>query len=233
MARRIAPPGDSLRIRRTRWRPSHRLVPSRFPPIGLFDRVARPEDLEAVFEIEALTNDRVRDETGQLALVPRDDRVSGPGTTPVMAAFTHLNPEGSRFSDGSFGVYYCAQELDTALAEVRYHQARFLRRTAEGPMQVQMRLYLADIDAQLADARKAAECQRPDDYEPSEKVGVALRAAGRDGVLYRSVRYAGGTCAALFRPRLISRCRQSKHYALHFDGRDIVAIDELRAVWHA
>jgi RES domain len=233
MARRIAPAGDSLRARRTRWRPSHRLVPSRFPPIGLFDRVARPEDLEAVFEIEALTNDRVREETGQLVLVPPDDRVSGPGTTPIMAAFTHLNPEGSRFSDGSFGVYYCAQELDTALAEVRYHQARFLRRTAEGPMQVQMRLYLADIDAQLADARKAAECQRPDDYAPSQKVGVALRVAGRDGVLYRSVRYAGGTCAALFRPRLISRCRQSKHYALHFDGRDIVAIDELKAVWHA
>jgi hypothetical protein len=104
-------------------------VPSRFPPVGLFDRVARPEDLQAVFDLEAMTNDRVRDETGQISLVPAEERISGPGTTPVMAAFTHLNPEGSRFSDGSFGVYYCAQELDTALAEVRYHQARFLRRT--------------------------------------------------------------------------------------------------------
>ena len=85
--------------------------------------------------LEAMTNDRVRDETGQISLVPPEERISGPGTTPIMAAFTHLNPEGSRFSDGSFGVYYCAQELDTALAEVRYHQARFLRRTAEGSMQ--------------------------------------------------------------------------------------------------
>ena len=128
-------------------------------------------------------------------------------------------------------MYYCAQELGTALAEVRYHQARFLRRTAEGPMQLQMRLYLADIDARLMDVRKMAACHRPDDYMPSQKVGIALRAEGRDGVLYRSVRLAGGTCAAVFRPRLISHCRQSKHYALHFDGRDIVAIDELKAVW--
>ena len=231
MARRLVLTGESLRTRRTQWRPSHRLVPSRFPPVGLFDRVARPEDLQAVFDLEAMTNDRVRDETGQISLVPPEERISGPGTTPVMAAFTHLNPEGSRFSDGSFGVYYCAQELDTALAEVRYHQARFLRRTAEGSMQVQMRLYLADIDARLVDVRKTAECHRPDDYAPSQSVGVALRGAGRDGILYRSVRHAGGTCAAIFRPRLISRCRQSKHYALHFDGKDIVAIDELKGVW--
>jgi RES domain-containing protein len=232
MARRVTAASASPRTRRTQWRPGHRLIPSRFPPVGLFDRVARPEDLEAIFELEALTNDRVRDETGELALVPPRDRISGPGTTPVMAAFTHLNPEGSRFSDGSFGVYYCAQDLDTALAEVRHHQARFLRRTSEGPMQVQMRLYLADIDARLVDVRDAADCHRPDDYGPSQKLGVALREAGRDGVLYRSVRHAGGTCAALFRPCLISRCRQSKHYALHFDGRDIVAIDELKGVWH-
>lgn len=223
--------GESLRSRRTQWRPSHRLVSSRFPPVGLFDRVARPEDLQAVLELETMTNDRVRDEVGQIALVAPEERISGPGTTPIMAAFTHLNPEGSRFSDGTFGVYYCARELDTALAEVRYHQARFLRRTAESPMQVQMRLYLADIDARLADARKLAACHRPDDYAPSQTVGVALRAAGRDGVLYRSVRHAGGTCAAVFRPRLISHCRQSKHYALHFDGKDIVVIDEMKAVW--
>jgi hypothetical protein len=176
-------------------------VPSRFPPVGLFDRVARPEDLQAVFDLEAMTNDRVRDETGQISLVPAEERISGPGTTPVMAAFTHLNPEGSRFSDGSFGVYYCAQELDTALAEVRYHQARFLRRTAEGPMQVQMRLYLADIDARLVDVRKTPECHKPEDYGPSQGVGVPLRGAGRDGgILYRSVRHAGGTCARYFVP---------------------------------
>ena len=134
-----------LLARHTQWKPAHRLVPSRFPPIGLFDRVAAPEDLQAVFAIEALTNDRLRDEAGEIELVAKEDRVSGPGTTPIMAAFTHLNPEGSRFSDGSYGVYYCAQTVDTALSEVRYHQQRFLLQTRQGPLRIELRLYLADL----------------------------------------------------------------------------------------
>ncbi len=226
-------PAARLPGRRTRWRPSHRLVPSRFPPVGLFDRVANPDDLEAVFELEAMTNDRLREEAGELALVPREDRVSGPGTTPIMAAFTHLNPEGSRFSNGSFGVYYCSQRLETALFEVRHHQERFLRRTREGPLRLELRLYLADLDARLVDVRGLPECHRADDYRPGQKLGQVLRDQGRDGVLYRSVRHDGGLCAAVFKPRLLRNCRQSKHYAFHFDGSRVTAIDELEHVWTA
>ena len=222
---------DGPRTRRTQWRPSHRLVPSRFPPVGLFDRVADPKDLDAVYALESLTNDRLRDEAGELALVPAADRIAGPGTAPIMAAFTHLNPEGSRFSDGAYGVYYCAQTLATALAEVRYHQERFLRRTGEGPLRLEMRLYLSDLDARLADVRRLTAYHDPDDYLPGQRLGRALRDAGKDGVLYRSVRHEGGLCAAVFRPRLLRPCRQSTHYAFHFDGNRVVAIDELSTVW--
>ena len=41
------------------------------------------------------------------------------------------------------------------------------------------------------------------------------------------------TSAAVFRPRLLRNCRQSKHYAFHFDGRSVTAIDELETVWTA
>jgi hypothetical protein len=225
--------GERLRTVHTVWRPTHRLIPSRFPPVGLFDRVTDPADLEAVFAIEALTNDRLRDEAGNLALVPKEDRIAGPGTTPIMAAFTHLNPEGSRFSDGTFGVYYCAQELETALAEVRHHRELFLRRTSEGPIQLQLRLYLADLDARLADVQRRPEMHHPDDYGDSQQLGREAREGGKDGVVYRSVRHAGGLCAAVFRPRALHRCRQSRHYAFHYDGRRIVAIDELSTVWTA
>lgn len=85
---------SDLPIARTEWRPCYRIVPSRFPPVGLFDAVADPDDLEAVFQIEAMTNDRLRDEVGEISLVLPEDRVSGPGTTPIMAAFTHLKPDG-------------------------------------------------------------------------------------------------------------------------------------------
>ena len=98
------------------WRGAWRIIPSRFPAQGVFDRIARPEDLDALYALEALTNDRLRDELGELALVPRARRVTGPGTQTVMAAFTHVNPDGSRFSDGGYGVFYAAKALDTAVA---------------------------------------------------------------------------------------------------------------------
>ena len=44
------------------WRPSYRLIPSRYPTVGVYDAIADPADLEVVFAIEALANPRVRDE---------------------------------------------------------------------------------------------------------------------------------------------------------------------------
>ena len=226
--------GESgYRTRHTIWAPSYRTVPSRFPPIGLFDRVADPEDLDAVYAIEAMTNDRIRDESGVLALVPANERISGVGTTPIMAAFTHLNPDGTRFSDGAFGVYYCAKSAETSLAEVRHHKEEFLRQTRQGPIRLELRMYLSDLDARLVDVRKDAAPHDPDDYAPGQKLGSACRAEARDGILYRSVRDAGGVCAAVFRPRVLSPVRQSKHYAFHFDGERIFAIDESSSVWVA
>jgi hypothetical protein len=87
------------------WLPCWRIIPRHFPPIDLFERVADPADLETILALESLTNDRLREEVGALQLVPQQDRISGRGTSYIMAAFTHLNPAGSRFSDGTFRVF--------------------------------------------------------------------------------------------------------------------------------
>src|SRR2546422_1631839 len=85
-----------LYARRTRWRPSHRVVPSRFLPIGLFDRVAAPEDLEAVFALEAMTNDRLREEAGGRSPCCWEGRASAAGKRPLLEPVLHLNNQGSR-----------------------------------------------------------------------------------------------------------------------------------------
>lgn len=211
---------------RIRWAPSFRLVPSRFPPVGLFDRVARPEDLDTVFAAEALTNDRLRDEAGDLRLVPPEERISGPGTTPIMAAFTHLNPEGSRFSDGTYGVYYAAKDMATALAESAFHRARFLARTLEPAGEIDMRSYLADIRADLVDlrgyGRGKPDLMSPGSYSDSQPFGRSRREEGANGIVYDSVRRAGGHCVAVFRPKLVTPCKQGPHVCLVWDGRAIV-----------
>ena len=138
---------DAIATTQVRWQPCYRIVASRFPPISLFEDVADPADLEAVYAIEAMTNDRLRDEVGDLALVPPEDRVSGPGTSAIMAAFTHLNPDGSRFCDGSFGLFYAASTIETAVAETRHHRTRFMAYTHEPAQELDMRVYAVDLDA--------------------------------------------------------------------------------------
>ena len=203
---------------------SVRLIPSRFPPVGLFDRVARPEELDAVFAVQALTHPRIRQELGQIHLVPPAERVVGEGSSPVMAAFCHLNPEGSRFSDGSWGVYYAAESLDTAVAEVSFHRARFLAATSEPPIELDMRAYLAGLPQPLHDLRGPGwEAEhRADDYRPGQGLARRLRAEASWGLAYRSVRRPGGECAAILRPRGVSLpVRQGPHVSLAWDGQRI------------
>jgi hypothetical protein len=220
-------------VSRAVWKPSYRLIASRYPTISLYDDIADPADLEVVFAIEALTNPRIRNELGQLQLVPADERVSGAGSTPIMAAFTHLNPEGSRFSDGSYGVYYAAHDLDTAVAEVSHHRALFLSRTAEAAIDIDLRLVTALLDAPLHDLRKLRRSTPavydPADYAAGQALGRRLRQAGSWGVLYHSVRHRGGLCAGLFKPRALHSAREAAHIALHWDGARITHWYEKRA----
>jgi hypothetical protein len=221
-----------ISMARVAWRPCFRIIPSRFPPVSLFDAVAEPADLEAVFLIESMTNARLRHELGDISLVAPEDRVTGPGTTPIMAAFTHLNPEGDRFTDGSFGVFYAGRTLETAIAETSYHRVRFMRATHEPAQDLDMRVYAVDLDAELHDIRSMRESHpsyyHETTYAASQSLAKQLRERGSDGIVYASVRDKGGECAAVFRPRLLSNCRQERHLCYVWDGQAIIGIYEKR-----
>src|SRR5690349_11222276 len=87
-----------------------RIIPSVYPSINFFEDLVDASEMETLWEIESLTNERIRQEVGDLFLVPPEDRVSGPGSSVVMAAFTHIG-KPSRFTDGSYGVYYASLSL--------------------------------------------------------------------------------------------------------------------------
>ncbi len=217
---------------RIEWTPCRRIVPSRFPPIQLFERVTEPQDLEAIFELGALTDPRLRNEVGDIQLVPPGDRVSGPGAGIIMAAFTHLNPAGSRFSDGTYGVFYAANDLDTAIAETRHHRERFMRATGQPRMELDMRVWSVDLQGELHDLRGQRAAQpaiyHTDDYAAGQHLGKTVRTSGSNGIAYDSVRRPGGECAAVFRPPLLSNVRQERHLCYIWDGRQIAAVYEKR-----
>jgi hypothetical protein len=220
------------------WLPAYRVIPTRFPAVNLFDRVASPDDFEALYALEAMTNDRLRNEIGELDLVPFDERCFGPGCGPIMAAFTHLNPAGSRFSDGSYGVFYCARERNTAIAETRYHSGLFLAATHEAPLRQQMRLYTVAAAGEVVDLRGGniesagvdARILDPDDYTFGKALGRAARTAGAPGIAYPSVRDAAGECLAAFRTTMLRDCHHAAYLEYNWNGDTIDYVFELNQV---
>jgi len=208
-----------------------RIIPSRYPTVSIFDEVTDPSDLETVLLLEAATNPRILDEAGELPLVRDSERISGPGTTPIMAAFTHTRP--SRFSDGSFGVYYAGHDLPTAIAETAYHRSIFLRDAGLPNERLDMRLYRASVSGEYDDVRRRAASDpvyRANSYQASQTYGIKLYAADKvDGIVYRSVRRPAGECVAVFRPRLVRNCRVSGHLEYRFEDYRLVAAMDISA----
>ncbi len=217
-------------LRRIRWQPACRIVPTRYPSVYLYDRVADADDFDALYALEALSNERLRDELGQIERVPAAQRLFGPGSGPIMAAFTHVNLAGSRFSDGSYGVFYAARDRATAIAETRYHHGRFLAATAQPALHLPMRLYHLAVDACLHDLRPLAAApaavHAPDDYSAARTLAAGLRAAGSAGVAYRSVRHAGGHNIGLFSPQGASQCLHAAHLLYVWDGQRFADVYE-------
>jgi RES domain len=205
------------------WRGAVRIIRSAFPPVDLFEDIADPADWPLLISAEQKTNPRLMENLGNLDLVPPKRRVGGPGASYLMAPFTHVSMDRpSRFSEGRFGVLYAASTFETALFETMHHQARFMMRTHEtAGWTSQFREILLDISGRLHDVRGNAAVHSPVDYTDSQTLGLALRSSGSDGVIYRSVRCAGGECAGLFYPDLAANTAQGRHLDYHWDGERV------------
>ncbi len=208
---------SAIPLRRVLWKPCWRIIPSHYPTKNVFERVAAPKDLDAVQRLEQMTGGRP---------------VEGEKTDYVAAAFAYRNPLGSRFSDGTYGVYYAARTLATALHESTYHREKFLKYTHEKPMRLGMRVVIARLDGRLHDLRglrpKMPEVYSPTGYRASQTLGLSLKKQGSHGVAYDSVRDPKGQCAAVFDPRALSHSRQERHLTYEWNGKRIERIYELR-----
>lgn len=208
-------------------RPAHRLIPSRFPPIGLFDTVATAADLAAVMELAGWTNDRIVAE--RVARLPRDEWVYGtPNASIVMAAFLHVSPVGMRFNGPELGAWYASADIRTAAAEVGHHLRREVVARGVATMRRTYRAYAATLLGTYLDIRGRqsdhAGPYQPDRYDASQPFGETVRAGGGAGILYDSLRRRGGTNVVAHRPRNIAEILQTDHYEIHVgaDSRRIV-----------
>lgn len=211
------------------WPQYFRLINSAFPAIDLFEDIAGPADWLLLGSAESKTNPRVADTIGNLDLIPPARRVRGDGATYVMAPFTHISPDwAGRFHDGTFGAFYGADSFETALAETMYHTAKFCKSTKEKPGWIaDKRELIGRIDAELIDICDGYNALLDeDDYAASQAFARKVRDDGEEGILYPSVRNAGGLCFAAFFPDVMGPPIQARHISYHWDGSRIDMIKD-------
>jgi len=210
--------------------PVYRVILSRYPQIDLFERVSSPEDWDVLYAVESLTNPRLRDEVGDIRLVPPEDRVYGDGASWIMAAFTHppVDGRGGRFNR-DFGIYYCAADEAVAIAESSFRRARFLRESRIEQTIQEMRVTRAQLGpVTLHDLRHldGHAIYDPDEYDKARQLGHALRDAKSYGVHYQGVR-AEGECYGVMRPRALSDAVHWRYLRYHYEQGSIVEVEPL------
>lgn len=203
--------------------PSFRLIPSRFPPIGLFDTVATAADLQAVMDLAGWTNDRLVAE--RIDRLPQREWVYGrPNASVVMAAFLHVAPTGMRFNGPELGAWYAAADIRTSAAEVGHHLRREAVARNVSELSRTYRTYSARLEGDYIDIRAMQsampELYLPDSYTASQDFGERIRSYGESGILYESVRLRGGENVAVFRPSPVLDVMQTDHFQISVAAHD-------------
>jgi len=221
---------DSPSLISLKERKHFRIIPSVYPPINFFEDLVDPTEMETLWEIESLTNERLRQDVGDIFLVANEDRICGPGSTVVMAAFTHLT-KPTRFSDGSYGVYYAGLSQETAIRETVHHRETFLANTNEPPLELTMRLYEGKILKPLHDLRPAKYKKLyQDDYQKSQAFATKMKEQQSWGILYNSVRHENGFCIAALRPPAISIPKHISHLKYIWNGSKITEVLDTQTI---
>ena len=215
----------------------HRLIPSLFSEQGsVLAAIAEDEQVLAdIILLDGATNDRVQGEHGGLPGISTFELVYGiPNARVINAAFTHANPEGSRFNDGERGAWYCAPEQQTSLAEVAFHKGRRLGEIVvpglpgERPgsdtttyddwlTDLRTELHVLDLSRQFEPYLQPGPV--PACYAAPQALARQLLLARSNGVLYPSVRRAGAQCVVCFRPALVYNVRRDARLELTLTAR--------------
>nr|WP_276562446.1 RES family NAD+ phosphorylase [Hoeflea prorocentri] len=203
-----------------------RLVPTAYykPPV-LAPLVDDDEELAILAEIEGLTNRRLRAQsTGLPGLDPRELAFNVWGQSYINAAFAYTRSSGNRFNDASRGAWYCAFEDLTAIEEVAFHKTRELIAINVFEEETVYQSLLAGFVGDFHDLRgsggtPACLGEEPETaYPEGQAFAEGLRKTGSRGIIYPSVRRAGGTCLVAFHPHLVQNVRPGARWKLIWDG---------------
>lgn len=121
----------------------------------------------------------------------------------------------SRYSDGSFGIWYGSNTLETTAYETAYHWRFGLLEDAgfvQSGISIERSVYLVRCDAALLDFRDSVTnfpaLVHPRDYSFTHQIGIRLHHEGHPGLITQSARCSGDVFA-VFNRDVLSNPRQS------------------------
>jgi hypothetical protein len=198
----------------------YRLIPSRFPPVSLYERVAPEAAWPAVHAVEDLTNPRAQARK-VLTGTAQVDEASPKLQNWNHAPFTYLNPEGTWLLNPLFGALELCDCLQTALAMSVRKRELFLSRTGEPPMDLDMRVLGTHVKGTLSDLWKLDPTLT---QTARWQIGEELLNAGANGALFRCPVRAAGTCVTIFKGDVLERSVQAEHFRFVWDGRRVKSV---------
>ena len=190
-------------------------------------RLVDPELLDDLAEIEGATSGRLLAQRhGADAIGAGEFVVALPHAHFINAAFAYWRPrELNRFNGPGRGAWYAALATETCIAEVAFHMTRELERVGDFRATVDYAELYASFAGEFVDLRDvepAPACLHPDPavgYPQGNALADAVRANGHNGVVYPSVRHAGGTCLVALWPHAVQSVAQGDVIRLVWDGR--------------
>jgi hypothetical protein len=149
--------------------------------------------------------------------------------------------QSSRYSDGSFGVWYGADSVETTVCETAYHWYHGVLLDAHGyadeAVAIERKVYNVACDALLLDLNPRVQ-QFPallheTDLTFTQQVGARLRRESHPGLLTPSARYREGLCYVIFNPAVLSSPRVNCMLTYRLKGQYIIVEKRPGKTWRA
>ncbi len=194
------------------------LIPSRCPPIALFERIST-DNHDEIANVESLTNPRLQEKHRLIRADPKLDDKSPGLQNWNHAPFTYGNPEGSRFFGPESQCLELSGDIQTALAVSVARRERFLSRTSEPRINLDMRVITRQVRGKFIDGRRWPLDLKNEDYRG---MGAEIKTMDNvDGVLFRSPERPTGERIGVLNGATLDTAVQADHYRYVWDGTRI------------
>lgn len=225
--------GSALPVIREAFPRTIRLVASaRLREAVLTPLADTADERDLLAEIEGATSARlIAEERGLGALSP-DELVHGVAHARfINASFAYAKPRSPmRFSPADRGAWYAALAVETCIAEVGFHLTQALADADDFNAVVDYGEMLASMAGLFVDLRDytghpALDSDPAVGYPAGNAVAASARAEGQNGIIYPSVRHAGGTCIAALWPNVVQSVVQGAMVRLTWSGTPDYAVE--------